>query len=92
MRDIYLKFVDEAVAMQALTAIGMAGKPDGTWSVDMIGTIMTPPLLDDNGEIIQDGVVLDGYHVNVRLLNVDETPASLQTYEVTPKSPSRRFA
>ena len=97
MTDLYLKFTDEAAATAVLytqepTAWDEEGNVTATEprqayaNISTIGIIYKP-----TGETDAEGnpvmAALDGWHVNVRV--VDEDPAPLEPYAVTPTVPVR---
>ena len=68
------------------------------YAIDLVGVIYEPTgetLTDDEGNEWPETAPLDGYHVNIRLLN-DTMRAAVEaidaTYGVTPISPSRVWA
>lgn len=95
--DLYLKFADEAAAAAVLyTLHPEVTDEQGTVTeayttanyanIDTIGIIYKP-----TGEVDAEGspvmAALDGWHVNVRVVNEDPTP--LEQYAVTPSMPVR---
>lgn len=97
MTDLYLKFTDEAAATAVLytqepTAWDEEGNVTATEprqayaNISTIGVIYKP-----TGEVDAEGnpvmAALDGWHVNVRVINEDPTP--LEQYAVTPAVPVR---
>ena len=97
MIDLYLKFTDEAAATAVLyTQEPTAWDEDGNVTateprqayanISTIGVIYKP-----TGETDAEGnpvmVALDGWHVNVRV--VDEDPTPLEAFAVTPTLPVR---
>lgn len=97
MIDLYLKFTDEAAATAVLytqepTACDEDGNVTATEprqayaNISTIGVIYKP-----TGETDAEGnpvmVALDGWHVNVRV--VDEDPTPLEAFAVTPTLPVR---
>lgn len=54
---------------------------------DVIGEIYTQAKYDEQGQLLEAPVALEGYHVNV-----DKVPEELQQYEVFPETPARIFA
>ena len=100
MKTHFLKFVDEAQAIEQLDAfrgIDESGAPmwvqaSVTHALDVVGTIYKP-----TGEFVEDEegmrsavmAPLDGFHVN---LAIDELPEALAPFVVTPAQPSRVFA
>lgn len=85
MIDLYLKFTDEAAA----TAVLYTEDCPNFANIDTIGTIYKP-----TGEVDAEGspmmILLDGWHINVRVVNEDAT--SLEAYIVTPTAPVRVWA
>lgn len=92
MNPYYLKFADEA---QAVEAMPQFRSEDGwitaslTHALDVVGTISTGGQWDEDGNEIEAPAVLDGFHVN---LMIAALPAELEVYQVTPATPSRVFA
>jgi hypothetical protein len=91
--DYYLKFDSEAAAKAVLYRVeGEEGNEIANYSaIDLIGTIHKPTgtmLQSDDGEF-PEMAPLDGYHVNVRL--IDEAP-ELEPYRVFPSTPNRMWA
>jgi hypothetical protein len=85
MIDLYLKFTDEAAA----TAVLYTGEHSNFANIDTIGTIYKPTGgVDAEGSPVM--ALLDGWHVNVRV--VDEDATSLESYVVTPTAPVRVWA
>jgi hypothetical protein len=103
--DLFLSFPDEATAKSILYRI--EGAQEATdeapavegyevpnfQNIDTIGVIYKP-----TGEMLQgeDGeypamAPIEGWHVNVRLVNATEDSAPLLPYAVTPNSPQRVF-
>lgn len=100
MQDFYLSFSDEAAAKAVLYRIEGAVEANPEMGVeasdgyevanyaniDTIGVIYKP-----TGETDAEGnpvmAALDGWHVNVRVVNEDPTP--LEQYAVTPFMPVR---
>ena len=82
MRDLYLRFVDEA----AWTALGL--EPGEDLAVDVVGTIRKPiqQWTDDGEQMTRQ---MRGFHVNVRCLNDDRDLAALWPFETHPEFPSR---
>ena len=85
MIDLYLKFTDEAAA----TAVLYTEDRPNFANIDTIGTIYKP-----TGEVDAEGNsvmgALEGWHVNVRV--VDEDDDGLKQYAVTPTVPVRVWA
>jgi hypothetical protein len=91
MADHYLKFADPTEAATELQAAGIGVDHADDWAVDHVGTVWSDPVLDELGEVVTPAAPLPGWHVNIRLRS-GSLAASLQAFEVTPSSPSRRFA
>lgn len=106
MQDYYLKFANEAEAhavlyrkegvVEADLENGIESQPGYDvplfFNIDHIGTVYKPTgkmLQTDEGEV-PEMAPLDGYHVNVRLVNEDG--AALEAYKVEPKQPVRMWA
>lgn len=88
MQDLYLKFTDEAEAQAAL----FTDERPNFVAIDLIGTIYKPTgnmLQSEEGEV-PEMAPLDGYHVNVRL--VDEDGSALEPYRIYPDNPVRGWA
>ena len=68
------------------------------YAIDLVGVIYEPTgetLTDDEGNEWPETAPLDGWHLNIRLLNDtmrEETEALDAQYGVTPNSPSRVWA
>ena len=100
MIDLYLKFTDEAAATTVLyTQEPSAWDEEGNVTateprpnfanIDIIGVIHKPTGgTDAEGNPIMEA--LEGWHVNVRV--VDEDATSLEQYAVTPAVPVRVWA
>ena len=91
MDDVFLKFDDSAAAAAALSAAGLAGPPDGSWTLEHVGSVWTLPVLDEAGEVVTPVVEITGHHVNVRMVS-GSLPETLTTFRVYPSVPYRRFA
>ena len=96
--DLYLKFTDEPQAQSVLytevpTAWDDEGEPTEWYeqpnyaNIDTIGIIYEGGEWDAEGNVITEPAALDGWHVNVRV--VDEDPTPLEAYAVTVASPMR---
>ena len=97
MQDYYLKFPDEARADSFLytTILEVTDELGGVvqegsvkpnfQNIDTIGTIYTTPPVDAPEDYVP--VALDGYHVNVRV--IDEDATALISYSVVPTVPRR---
>ena len=100
--DLYLKFDSEAQANEYLYTqvpvewddsdpdllIPTAWEPRPNYAnIDVIGTIYEGGEWDEEGNVITEPVALDGYHVNVRV--VDEDPTPLEPFAVQVNTPMR---
>lgn len=97
--DAYLKFTDEAQAESVLytevpTKWDEEGEPTA-WepkpnyaNIDVIGIIYTGGEWDAEGNVVTEPVALDGWHVNVRVVEGEDAEA-LEAYAVTPTTPRR---
>jgi hypothetical protein len=54
---------------------------------DLLKTLYTPVITDDEGEVISGGEALDGFH-----LNTTEPLEGLDSYQFTPTVPRQVFA
>lgn len=82
MIDYYLKFIDKEQADSVIyTVTEEISKPNYT-NIDVVGTIYSTPV---EGE---EPVAIDGYHVNVRVLD-GEDASVLEQYAVVPANPKR---
>lgn len=83
MNDFFLKFDTEEQARSIL----FNGDKQLFKNIDIIGTIYTPSMsMDEDGNPIMES--LQGYHVNLRALD-DENTDSLLPFVVTPNHPVR---
>ena len=78
--DLMLRFPDEAAA-DALLYSGEGDKRMPNY-----------PNIDTIGVIVEDGEPLDGYHVNVRLVDGAEDGAALEPFRVYAANPVRVWA
>lgn len=86
MIDLFLKFPNEAKAKSVLYTDTLQPK---FAHIDIIGTIYKPTgNVDEEGNAIM--AALDGWHVNVRV--VDEDPTTIEQYAVIPTAPVRVWA
>ena len=96
--DKYLRFDSEAQANEYLytqvpTEWDEEGEPIAWYSqanfanIDTIGTIFEGGEWDAEGNVITEPVALEGWHVNVRV--VDEDPTPLEPFAVIPTTPRR---
>ena len=100
MKTHFLKFVDEAQAIEQLDAFRSADESGAavwaqasvTHALDVVGTIYKPTgafVEDEEGMRSAVMAPLDGFHVN---LAIAELPEALMPFEVTPDRPIRVFA
>ena len=97
--DFYLKLTDEAAMPTALSAFydeeGEFVDNTTDYAIDVVGLLQEPTgatLTDDDGMEYPEMVDLDGWHVNIRLLNSTKrtiVEAIDDTLGVTPTSPLR---
>jgi hypothetical protein len=57
-------------------------------NIDVLGILYEGGEWDEDGEVISEPVALEGWHVNVRVVD-GEDPGRLEEYEVTPQNPRR---
>lgn len=99
MHDLFLKFADEAQANSILYVhypevrtkeghlISKARNAPNFTNIDIIGNISKPTAeLDAEGKPIMQ--LLEGWHVNVRLLE-GEDASVLEAYKILPNNPVR---
>jgi hypothetical protein len=97
--DYYLKFDSEAQAESVLyTEVPTKWDEDGNVTetepranyanIDTLGILYEGGEWDEDGEVISEPVALEGWHVNVRVVD-GEDPGPLEEYEVTPQNPRR---
>lgn len=105
MTDLYLKFANEDEANSVLYRIEGAVEADpeneieaqegypvpNYRNIDTIGIITEGGEWNEEGEVIVEPTVLEGWHVNVRLLD-GEDAENLQSYLITPSPPIRVWA
>ena len=95
--DLYLRFSDEAESIAVLytqvpTEWDDEGMPTAWYTqpnyanIDTIGTIYEPQEIVDP-ENPPEPVALEGWHVNVRV--IDEDPTPLEPFAVIPTTPRR---
>ena len=119
MIDYYLRFKDKAEAEAILTNLAILVEVEqedssvllvssGIASVDFVGTIYKPTgvtITEEDGLEYPQLYALEGYHVNIRFLDLpatqvidpetgdfEEIPALLEPYNVQPITPSRTWA
>ena len=97
--DFYLKLTNEAAMTTILSDFYdeegelVTNTPD--YAIDVVGILHEPTgntLTDDEGMEYPEMVALDGWHVNIRLLNDvvrDAVEALDVSYGVTPDAPKR---
>ena len=87
MIDYYLKFKDEAEANSVL----LDGEIPRFKNIDIIGTIYTPTdKVDADGYSVMAAV--DGWHVNVRVIDEDATDLEPFRVDPEPSTPARVWA
>ena len=90
----FFRFADAAVGMAALNDAGLLDDDQNpitashNHALNVIGTISRGGEWDEEGNVITEPTVLDGWHVNY----VGELPAGWEAFEVTPSNPYRIFA
>ena len=89
----FFRFPDAETGMAALDAAGLLNE-DGSFitashnhALDVIGTITRGGEWDEDGNVITEPEVLDGWHINT--VGIDPEP--WQEYKVNPKHPVRVF-
>lgn len=102
MHDVYLKFPDRATAdallyEQIISEFDTNDEPI-TWELrqryqntDVIGIIYEGGEWDTEGNQITPPTLLEGWHVNIRLMD-HEDGSALLPYTVTPVHPRRTWA
>lgn len=82
-----LKYNSEAESIADLTEKGVIGSKK-THAIVYIGLIMdTPPVLDEDMNVIEEATFLDGYHVDIMTDDIIEF-----TNALTPNNPKHTFA
>lgn len=90
----FFRFPDEATCIAALDAAGLVNEDGGyitashNHALDVIGTIPRGGEWDEDGNVITEPTVLEGWHVNYR----GEVPDAWLQYAVWPQSPARIWA
>jgi hypothetical protein len=103
MTDYDLRFPDEATARELIGSTLGANRDaeDGStflacftedYAMDLIGTIYNNAIVDSDGVVITQPKAINGWHVNLRLLNDQELPYELATFVINPKTPYRTWA
>ena len=97
--DFYLKLTSEAAMTTVLSAFyneeGEFVGNTADYAIDAVGVLQEPTgktLTDDNGREYPEMVSLDGWHINIRLLNEvmrDAVEALDVSHGVTPDAPKR---
>lgn len=101
MTDLYLRFDSETQAQSVLYRIEGAVEADpendieavegyevaNYANIDTIGIIYEGGEWDAEGNVITEPVALDGWHVNVRVVDEDAEP--LMPYSIVPTTPRR---
>ena len=101
MQTHFLKFASEDEAKERLAAyVSFDDSSDGAWiaashthALDVVGAIYKPTgntIPGADGEQLPEMAAIDGFHVNLLLIDVD-IPEALAAYCTTPKTPSRVF-
>jgi len=89
----FFRFPDAAVGMAALDAAGLLtedGDPipaSHSHALDVVGIISRGGEWDEEGNVITEPTVLDGWHINYR----GEVPDEWLQYAVSPEQPVRVF-
>jgi hypothetical protein len=81
MTDLYLKFPDQPTALEVLRPLGMTYTDDE--EVEHVSQGSHQFALWEVGEII--GV--DGWHINLRIIDVNFDVSGLEAYAVEPQNP-----
>jgi hypothetical protein len=81
MKDLYLKFTDQPTALEVLRPLGMTYTDDD--EVEHVSQGGHQYALWEVGEII--GV--DGWHINLRIIDVNFDVSGLEAYVVEPQNP-----
>ena len=90
----FFRFADAVAGMAALDNAGLLDEDQNPitashyHALDVIGTISRGGEWDEDGNVITEPTVLDGWHVNY----VGELPTGWEQYAVTPEQPYRVFA
>lgn len=86
MTDYYLKFIDQATMLEALRPLGITYTVDATEeteAVEMVSQGGHQYAAWEVGEIT--GV--EGWHLNLRVVDTEFDVTSLEQYAVTPRNP-----
>lgn len=100
MNDLYLKFANEEEANSVLytvtpevldeegAVVSEATSKSNFANIDIIGTLYNnDAVYGEDGEVITEATAIDGYHVNVRV--IDEDATALEPFAVIPTQPKR---
>lgn len=101
MKDLYLRFENAAEMRRILLEFGFSEEYGqlchSTVSLDIIGEITN----DEQPQEVVEGVFIDepelsdytkGYHANIRIPDDDIDTSALDTYAISPETPSRVWA
>lgn len=89
--DYYLKFASKEEYESAMPE-ELKSPAGQNHAVDVIGIIYHDGTYDENGETISPPTPIDGYHVNLRMVNAP-LPESLVAYTIeAPSTPKRVWA
>lgn len=100
----FFKFPNMETSFALVQAAGLTTKDEhnedtlvrftNQYAIDVVGTIYEPTgimLEGEDGLFYPETAPIDGWHVNVRILDGD-LPVEFNQYEVFPTNPSRDFA
>jgi hypothetical protein len=99
--DYCLRFPDEQMAFVAAQSLdAVVTTEDGPrvvrftqrYAIDVIGIIVLPATYDEQGNKLTDPIILDGWHVNLRIIDGSDIPSDLVQYVITPAHPVRVWA
>lgn len=85
--DLYLKFPDEETANGLL----FTEEEPNYQNIDVLGILTEGGQWDEEGNEVVAPTVIDGWHVNIRLIE-GEDAEPLLPYLVTPSNPRRVWA
>jgi len=86
MRDYYLKFPDQATMLEALRPLGMTYTVEATEDTEATEQVSQGGhqyACHEVGEIAD----VEGWHLNIRLVDPEFDLSSLEQYRVEPKNP-----
>ena len=103
MTDYNLRFPDEATTYELIGSTLSSSREDEDgriflacftedYVMDLIGIIYNNAIVDSDGVVITQPKAINGWHVNLRLLNDQELPYELATFVINPKTPYRTWA